>query len=629
MDASVTLPERTALMGAVLIPLNLIRANPWNRQVNEKALPELAESVRQHGVLQPVLVRPAPDAKPGAPLYELVAGERRWRAGQMAGLAELPALVREMDDLQVIELMLVENLQREDLHALDEAAGYDRLLRKDSGPQSLRGFATVEDLAARIGKSRSYIVQRLTLLKLCATAVARFRAGELSFSLALRIARLPNHADQEKATPAILQGWGGNPMSARDADEYIHRTFMLELDRAPFKITDAELVPAAGSCRECPKRTGASPDLFADVAKGDTCTDAACYASKEEAHRARVKAQAELKGMPVLSGAAAKKVMPTNYGTPKGYLELDKVHYNLDPKKPLRKLLGKADVKPVLVESPHNGELVEMVAEAQAVAALKAAGVIKTAKIPSSGASERAAEEKRERENTWRRAVAEEIGNAARGEKGLTPAYRSQLIARVAVLLWEEVGHDTRTRLGKLLGWPPVRSRHDNTSTGPTAEQHIRGLDDGELCRYLTLASVAKYLHVGSYQMLDKPAELLAVADELGVDADAIKASLRKPQRVPAKGAKATALTPETALAAALKKAKAGGKAPRSVAFRHPETGETWSGRGLQPAWLKAAVASGKSLKDFDTRPAPAAHITAAGAQAHQAAAEAAEGVGS
>ena len=169
---------RAPIADAVHIPLALIKPNPWNRTPNTARLQEMADSVRKHGVLQPVLLRPAAGATAGAPLYELIAGERRWRASQIAGVATVPALLREMDDLQVIELMLIENLQREDLHELDEAQGYDRLLRKSNGPQSLRGFATVDDLAERVGKSRSYIVQRLTLLKLCPAGVAAFRAGE-------------------------------------------------------------------------------------------------------------------------------------------------------------------------------------------------------------------------------------------------------------------------------------------------------------------------------------------------------------------------------------------------------------------------------------------------------------------
>lgn len=624
-DTTFIPPARQAIADAVLIPLALIKPNPWNRKPSEKGLAELADTVRRHGVMQPVLVRQAEGAKPDEPLYELIAGERRWRASEMAGRSEIPALVRPMDDLEVIELMLIENLQREGLHELDEAAGYDRLLRKDSGAQSLRGFATVDELADRLGKSRSYVVQRLTLLKLCPEGVKAFRSGELSFSLALRIARLPNHADQARATREILQGWGGNPMSARDADAYIHRTFMLELDRAAFKITDATLVPEAGSCRDCAKRAGANAGLFDDIKKGDTCTDGACFARKEDAHRQRVKDEAHSRGLEVLAGAAARKIKPQQHGRPSGLLALDEVHYQIDGKKTLRQLLKKADVKPVLFEDPHSKALVEMVPETQALAALKDAGVLRQAKLPSTSSAQRQDEQRRKAEAEWRTAVAEACLNGAGGDAGGAPEYRQRLIQRVAVTLWHELQNDTRVRMIKLLGWPPLKSRWDK-GAGVTADEHIQGLDDAQLCRYFTCAVIAGESRVAGYETIGKPERLLSVADELGVDVVAIKASLRKPVRVakPAKRGRggaagdANQATPETALAAALKRATAAkGAKPegRAVKYRNASTGETWSGRGLQPKWLKAALAGGAALADFEVRASAAVQqLSAAGA---------------
>ena len=596
-----------SISDAVMIPVGLIQPNPWNRHINEKGLADIAESVRKHGVLQPVLVRPLDDATPGQPVYELIAGERRWRASQIAERKTLPALVRRMDDLEVIELMLVENLEREDLHELDEAAGYDRLLRKDSGPQSLRGFASVEELAERIGKSRSYIVQRLKLLQLETSARDAFRRGELTFSLALRIARLPDPKDQVKATSAILKGWGGQAMSARDADDYIHRTFMLSLSHAAFKITDASLVPDAGNCKDCSKRTGSNPDLFGDIASGDTCTDAACFQAKETAHRERIKAEAESRGMEVISGTAARKLKPQAHSDTKGLLMLDKVHYNLDDKKPLRKLLGSgSEVKPVLFECPHTHELVEMVPTEQATAVLKASGVIKSSKLPATSASTRADDLKRKREMAWRQAVAEECITAAKGEAGQQPGYRTGLILQCAMLLWREMSHEACTRLSKLLGWPPLQS---SWAKGPglTVDQHFAALSDAELCGFLTAARVVGEIHIGSYQSPSAaPSQLLATAADLGVNVDAIKEAQRQLQREPAAKKKAGP-TPETALAGAMKKATAKKPAKPPVKYRSPMTHETWSGRGLQPAWLKAALAAGAKLSDFLVDPQPGA----------------------
>lgn len=616
LDTSSPTLLRDRIPDAVLLPLNLIRPNPWNRKVNDEQLADLADNVRQVGVLQPALVRPIEGAKAGEPLFELIAGERRWRAARQAELRTLPVLVRRMDDQQVIELNLVENLQREDLHPLDEAAGYDRLLRKDAGPQALRGFASPEALAERIGKSRSYVVQRLRLLHLCPEGQQAFRAGRLSFSLALRVARLPRAEDQAKATKAILTGWGGEPMTARQADDLIHREFMLDLGTAVFKITDASLVPEAGSCRECTKRTGSSPDLFQDIKRGDTCTDSACFQAKVAAHQAQQRAEAEAKGLQVISGKEAKAIIPESWSMPRGYLELDKVHHQLDNKKTLRKLLGKAELQPVLVQHPRDGNLVPMVPEKAALAALKAAGKVDTTRMPKTSVTERDAAEKAKRETAWRMATAEAVAEAARGDAGTAGDYRSWLIMQLATFLWTQLGNDTRQRLIKLLGWPPLKASWE-TGPGVTADEHIRSLNDRELCRYLTLCTITPDTQVGTYTSPNaKPDRLLATAAQLGVDVEACKAQARELQRMTPDKAAAKRATQragvagaDTAMAAALKRAKAKPAAkaarPNAARYRDPDTGSTWSGRGLRPAWLRAKLAAGAHLADFDTQASP------------------------
>lgn len=139
------------------IPIELIRRNPDQprRTFGEAEIEELAASIREKGVLQPVLLRPAPGA-PGE--YQLVAGERRWRASQRAGLRALPAVVRDLDDQQVLEIGIVENIQRADLGAVDEALGYKALIDR---------FArTQEEVAKVVGKSRSHVANALRLLTL-------------------------------------------------------------------------------------------------------------------------------------------------------------------------------------------------------------------------------------------------------------------------------------------------------------------------------------------------------------------------------------------------------------------------------------------------------------------------------
>ena len=134
---------------------------------SEEALNELADSIREHGVLQPLLVRPLPGGS-----YQLVAGERRWRASRMAGLQEVPVVIREMDEEQAMEIALIENLQREDLNAIEEATGYKQLME--------RYGMTQEQVAKRVGKSRPAIANALRLLNLPPKVMDMVGEGEVS-----------------------------------------------------------------------------------------------------------------------------------------------------------------------------------------------------------------------------------------------------------------------------------------------------------------------------------------------------------------------------------------------------------------------------------------------------------------
>lgn len=151
----------------VRLPLSAIRPNPAQprRRFSEEALEELAASIREKGLLQPLLVRPKGDG------YELVAGERRFRAAQMAGLQEVPALVRDLTDPEALELALVENLQREDLSPVEEARGY----------QALLGMGlTQEEVAKRVGKARSTVANALRLLQLPEEALEALEEGQIT-----------------------------------------------------------------------------------------------------------------------------------------------------------------------------------------------------------------------------------------------------------------------------------------------------------------------------------------------------------------------------------------------------------------------------------------------------------------
>ena len=153
----------------VTLPLDEIipnRAQP-RKQFDETALAELADSIAQHGVLQPLLVRPMPDGS-----YQLVAGERRWRASRLAGLTEVPVVVRDMTEQEAAELALIENLQREDLNPMEEALGYQTLMD---------GYGMTQEQAAQVvNKSRPAVANALRLLQLPEEVAALVSAGQLS-----------------------------------------------------------------------------------------------------------------------------------------------------------------------------------------------------------------------------------------------------------------------------------------------------------------------------------------------------------------------------------------------------------------------------------------------------------------
>ncbi|HHY37723.1 MAG TPA: ParB/RepB/Spo0J family partition protein [Clostridia bacterium] len=170
---SALIPELEDVVGSEVIEVELDRIRPNRFQArqdfDEGKLEELAASIREHGVVQPVILRRLPDEA----CYELVAGERRWRACKMAGLRTVPAVVKELDDEKLLEIGLIENLQREDLNAMEEAFAYHQLINHF-------GF-TQEQLAERLGKSRPQIANTLRLLQLDPSVQRMVREGQLSF----------------------------------------------------------------------------------------------------------------------------------------------------------------------------------------------------------------------------------------------------------------------------------------------------------------------------------------------------------------------------------------------------------------------------------------------------------------
>src|SRR5262245_21991207 len=175
------------------VPLARVRPCPFQprKDFSMEALRELADSIKEQGIVQPLIVRLRGED------YELIAGERRWRAAQMLGLAEAPVIVRQADDRAVLELALIENLQREDLNPIEEAHGYAQLIEQFQLKQ--------EDVAARLGKSRTVVANALRLLKLAPDLQVYVREGRLSVGHAKVILGLTGAEEQKLAAERVLK----------------------------------------------------------------------------------------------------------------------------------------------------------------------------------------------------------------------------------------------------------------------------------------------------------------------------------------------------------------------------------------------------------------------------------------
>jgi ParB family chromosome partitioning protein len=247
------------------------KTNP-RKTFDQKKLEELAESIRTGGLIQPIVVRPKDNA------FEIVAGARRFRAGQLAEQFSLPARIKELTDAQAIEWQLIENSQRVDIHPDEEAQSFQRLL-------DLPGY-DVTALVEKSGKSASHIYARLSLLQLIPTVAEAFVEERITASHANLIARLPQEHQADAFGNCWRKDWQDKEahlLPAKHLSAWIQANLYLNLAEAPFDREDPNLKPEAGACVTCPRRSGFNTSLFADV-QGDQCLDAPCFQAKVTAH---------------------------------------------------------------------------------------------------------------------------------------------------------------------------------------------------------------------------------------------------------------------------------------------------------------------------------------------------------
>lgn len=273
----------------------------------------LARSVAALGIIVPFVVRKTADG------LQVVDGHRRLIAAKAAGLEVVPCIVKDLSDSEVDLERLTVNAEREAVPPIEEAEAMERLVQRLGGD--------LKEAAAQLGKSPAHVAGRLDLLKLSPKVREAVKSGELPLSWAMEFRRVSDHTAQDELLNRCIGDEYRAPESVQELRQLVEKEFSLNLARAPFDLDDANLCPAAGSCKACPKRTGAQVGLFEGLGKDapEICRDRACYESKVKAHVAKRIEEGKKGTATVLTGAAAEKALDgadRNWGEAK-FMDID------------------------------------------------------------------------------------------------------------------------------------------------------------------------------------------------------------------------------------------------------------------------------------------------------------------
>lgn len=464
-------------------PLKGIVASKTNprKLFDAEKLRELAESIKAKGVLEPLLVRPAKLVDfPAGDVVELVAGERRFRASLLAGVKTVPVRILQLSDQDALEVQVIENLQREDLDPVEEAEGFDQLLKA--------GRFNASGLAAKVHKSEAYVYGALKLLDLPEAARKALADGTINRSIAQLIGRIPSQKLREEAAEEIvgeMESGYGTISNYKDAKQYVERNFMVELKGAPFDQADATLTPA-GPCTTCLARAGNSPHLYPG-SRADVCTDTACFREKVNAHAQRREQEAREAGQAVIDNAEKlfSEYKPHNqaghdvkYNAP--WVDLDTKCHADDKGRTYRELLGDDAVAAAAVAVDPSGVAHDLVPTKLSDKILKEKKILTAGHRPnhvSQDDAKRLAEQK----------IRAEIGRRLQGEAvkaadaagvswmGAGPAFIRAMTAGVVEQFWS----DARSRVSARRGEP--------------VEKQVKGLTPRECLSLIVELVMARY----------------------------------------------------------------------------------------------------------------------------------------
>ncbi len=255
--------ENVAVAAIDFSPLN------YRKFYSQPALLNFADELAVHGVISPVTLRKMPSGR-----YELVAGERRIRAAKIAELKEVPAIIKVLTDAEVTEIQLAENLQRENPHPMNEAQAIGQMQKTHK---------TIDQIAARLGKSKSYVYSRIKFLDLIEPIQEMFFADAINMQEAFDIAALSADSQQE-LFDEVCADWKETKNFKINNLRYALSRYKYDLKNAPFNTKDKKLVPDMGACTNCPFNSATLKSLFPELAKEANCTKKDCYQSKCNAH---------------------------------------------------------------------------------------------------------------------------------------------------------------------------------------------------------------------------------------------------------------------------------------------------------------------------------------------------------
>lgn len=515
-----------------LIDLDLIDDSPSQPRTHypEDYIAGLAASMRAVGMISAMLVRPKGDGR-----YENVFGHCRKRGARLAGMTQAPVIVRELTDAQSAQLQAVENLQREDLDAIDEAMSFAAYIKAHG--------CSKDQFCALTGISRTQVYNRLKLATLMPAGQKAMRDGLIKAEVATMIARVPGEKQQAYALKIILDNSTKHPdepdevMTVARARAYLREKFTLDLDKALWKIDDATLLADqngktldgdyAVACTVCPKRSGFDQILYVDLL-GDqqkwsrtpggenVCTDPECFDKKKTAHLKREQAALEAKGEIVIAGNKARQTISAEGTVKNGYVALKDVKAEITRINKQAKASG-GEAQPVeiiTVQNPRDGKTIKVVK----VAAIQEAGG--KVEEPNAGRHDsRAAEAEREAKKLKAEAdTAFYMALFTQVRAAAAKAARTTLdLQLIATRLYEHIDWDEKEIIAAAHGYSRDRIGIQKL------EKSIGSMPADQLATLLLDCVLTEDLEQHSYYGSNKPDALLAAAKQYGVDVKAAR----------------------------------------------------------------------------------------------------------